>query len=131
MVPLVAAEKRGAGLGGGHASGKGGGCVVDEKELNKVMVRGRGRMEGVEGDKGMWCGKGDWLVKINLKDYYLHFDLAEGKEGRGGGWGRGGGKGLGRHVVGLQGSSVWVLEVSRGSSKGVTGDIVRKWRRKY
>ena len=28
--------------------------------------------------------KGDWLVKIDLKDFYLHFDLAEREERR---WG--------------------------------------------
>ncbi len=54
--------------------------------------------------------KGDWLVKIDLTDYYLNFDLAAGTEGRWGG------------MVGVQGGSVWVLEVSGGGGEGVTGD---------
>ncbi len=46
---------------------------VDGRELNKVMVKGRVKMEGLK-EVGHVVRKGDWLVKINLKDYYLHFD---------------------------------------------------------
>ena len=77
VMPLVVAEKGGA-------------CVckrwrlcVDGREMNEVSEMKRVRMEGLRELRHV-VRRGDWLVKVDLKDYYLHFDLKEGEERR---WG--------------------------------------------
>ena len=109
--------------------GKGGECeckkwrlCVDGRELNEVMAKGRVRMEGLREVRHV-VRKGDWLVKIDLKDFYLHFDLAEGEERRwgvefGGAWW-------------VFGATVFGFKRSAEVAARVSQEIVRKWRRKY
>lgn len=61
---------------------------VNGKEVNAAAGRERETMEGLKGVKFV-VEQGDWMIKVDLQDYYLHFRLEkEEREWWGVRWGR-------------------------------------------